>query len=66
MTESVDQIINILVIGNANVGKTNLVHRYISNEFNETLPSTIGLDYQFKVFKWEGININVKFWDTAG
>ena len=43
-----------MVIGNANVGKTNLVHRYINNKFNETYPSTIGLDYQFKVIEIDG------------
>lgn len=54
MSEPVDLIVNIIVIGNANVGKTNLVYRYITDKFNESLPSTIGLDYQYKMFNVEG------------
>ena len=66
MSDPVDLIVNIILIGNANVGKTNLVYRYINNEFNEGLPSTIGLDYLYKLFNQDGQNLNVKFWDTAG
>lgn len=43
--EEFDQIINILVIGNANVGKTNLVQWYTSDRYSESFPSTIGVDY---------------------
>ncbi len=66
MQETCDQIVNLLVIGNANVGKTNFVQRYTHNQFSEGSPSTIGLDYQFKEYHYDGHKINVKFWDTAG
>lgn len=54
MADPVDLIVNIILIGNANVGKTNLVYRYINNEFSEGLPSTIGLDYLYKIFSLDG------------
>ncbi len=45
MSDNVDLIINLIVIGEANVGKTNIVQRYIKNEFIENSLPTIGLDY---------------------
>jgi len=38
--------INIMVIGDANVGKTNLTNRYIDDTFNEDSAPTIGADFK--------------------
>lgn len=51
MVDQVDLIVNIIVIGEANVGKTNLVMKYVKNEFQENTMPTIGLDYQYKICK---------------
>lgn len=44
MTDN-DATINIMVVGDAGVGKTNLTLRYIKNEFNEESLPTIGADF---------------------
>ena len=59
-------IVNIIVIGEANVGKTNLVLKFVKGEFVESSLPTIGLDYQYKVCQVDGAQVTVKFWDTAG
>lgn len=57
----------ILIIGDAGIGKTSLIHRYISNEFEENYESTIGLDFQTKkVHVTPDEKIILKLWDTAG
>ena len=57
----------ILIIGDAGIGKTSLIHRYISNEFEENYESTVGLDFQTKkVHVTPDEKIILKLWDTAG
>ena len=61
-----DMIIKLLLIGNAYVGKTLIVQKFIDNSFSKSTVSTIGVDLQSKI-----IDINVKkvkylIWDTAG
>ena len=35
MNNQIESIVNILVIGNSNVGKSNLAFRFLKNEFCE-------------------------------
>ena len=48
------------------VGKTNIVSRYIKNEFNKDSMSTIGVEFGSKELVIEGHNVKVQIWDTAG
>ena len=64
--EPISLILNIIIIGDASVGKTNLLSQYISNIFNEDTRPTIGADYSIKVHQIQDKKINVRFWDTAG
>lgn len=66
MSEQVDVIVNLIVIGEANVGKTNMINKYVSDKFSDSTMPTIGLDYQTKEIKLEDQVYSVKFWDTAG
>ena len=57
----------ILIIGDPGIGKTSLIHRYITNEFLENTKSTMALDYQTKeVNITPNDKIILKLWDTAG
>ena len=57
----------ILILGDPGIGKTSLIHRYITNEFLENTKSTMGLDYQTKeVNITPNDKIILKLWDTAG
>lgn len=61
-----DCIIEVLIIGDSAVGKTNLLTRYTEDRFDEASRPTIGSDF-FKQLKTVGDNsVLVKFWDTAG
>jgi len=62
----IDHTINIMVVGDTNVGKTNLVTRYTKNIYNEDQPATIGADFISKILNLQNLTINLKFWDTAG
>ena len=57
----------IITIGDANVGKTSIIRRYIYNVFNEINMSTIGQTFGFKeIILKNGEKIKLKLVDTAG
>eukprot|EP00045_Choanoeca_perplexa_P004590 m.39274 g.39274 ORF g.39274 m.39274 type:complete len:206 (-) comp12656_c2_seq1:476-1093(-) len=61
-----DKEFNILIIGDASVGKTSLLCRYVSNEFSDSYQSTLTNDYLTKCIEIDGQRIGVTCWDTAG
>ncbi|XP_076332788.1 ras-related protein Rab-8A-like [Tachypleus tridentatus] len=56
----------ILVLGDSNVGKTCIVHRYCDEMFYDTYISTIGIDFKQKIINLDGTPIKLQIWDTAG
>ena len=59
--------INLIALGDGQVGKTSLIFRYIDNVYSSNYLSTIGIDYKFKNEKLSnGEIVNVKLSDTAG
>ncbi len=64
--DDTEKIFKIVVAGNSGVGKTNLVARYVDNEFDDAYKTTIGLDFKFKETSIIGEVCRVQIWDTAG
>ena len=58
--------VKILMLGEAYVGKTCLIRRYVENEFISNYQSTIGIDFFSKKLKINNKEIKLKIWDTAG
>ncbi|XP_065212362.1 ras-related protein Rab-13 [Planococcus citri] len=56
----------ILVLGDSNVGKTCLVHRYCDDAYYDTYISTVGVDFKQKIIELDGSPIKLQIWDTAG
>ena len=56
----------IVVIGEANVGKTSIVQQFVNNKFEETYEETIGVEFFNKTFKVNDKIIKIEIWDTAG
>ena len=56
----------IIIIGDAAVGKSNILSRYVKNEFSENLKSTVGVELGIKFIKVKGVNTKIQIWDTAG
>ena len=61
-----EMVFKVVLVGDMNVGKTNIVSRYIRNEFHEDSKNTVGVEFLSKQFKIEGHNIKAQIWDTAG
>ncbi len=61
----------IVVIGDTNSGKTNIITRYARNEFDEISRPTIGVEFyqrDLHIPSLQGTTdeVRVKIWDTAG
>ena len=66
MEESSDNEIKMILLGDSGVGKTNIISRYLKNEFKEKEISSSGASYAMKKIKINDINFNLNLWDTAG
>ena len=56
----------IIIIGDAAVGKSNILTRFTRNEFSENTKSTVGVELGVKFIKVKWVNTKIQIWDTAG
>ena len=66
ISDSYDQKIKIMILGETLVGKTAIITRYTKKIFAENYLTTVGIDFQNKQLNINGKKINVEIWDTAG
>ena len=59
-------MLKILVIGNSNAGKTQLINRFVSNKFDEEYRATIACDFAIKILELENTEIRLQMWDLQG
>jgi len=65
--EEFEQLYKIVVTGDSNVGKTNIITRFTSNEFSVESKPTIGVEFGHADVKVvDNTTIKVQIWDTAG
>ena len=64
--EDYDMMAKIILIGDSSVGKTNIMSKYLKNQFQENSKATVGVEFGSKLFSVEGHNIKAQIWDTAG
>ena len=65
-TKNVDYILKYIIIGDAAVGKSNLLLRYVFNTFKPEYQLTIGVEFGEKNIKHNNKNYQLQLWDTAG
>ena len=56
----------VVVVGDSGVGKTNLIKRFVSNEFKSDSKATVGVEFLSKNFIINGEIFKIEIWDTAG
>ena len=67
MTVDPNYIMKICLLGEANVGKTSLVYRYIENKFRGNYKSTLGVNLLKKDMHLEEYgNVSAQIWDLGG
>lgn len=66
MAENYDMIFKIILVGDSYVGKTNIMSKYLKNEFKSDSKATVGVEFGAKKFVIDGKNVKAQIWDTAG
>ena len=59
-------LFKVVFVGDAGVGKTQIINKFVENKFSENCASTIGVDFKVKTVKCENKKIKLQLWDTAG
>ena len=58
--------VKFILLGNSAVGKTSIMLSFTGKPVRVTHISTIGIDMDKRIFEYQGEDIEVKVWDTAG
>eukprot|EP00919_Chromeraceae_sp_WS-2016_P016922 GHVR01040392.1.p1 GENE.GHVR01040392.1~~GHVR01040392.1.p1 ORF type:complete len:113 (+),score=2.51 GHVR01040392.1:29-340(+) len=58
--------IKIVLLGNQSVGKTSVIEKYISGNFDDSSHPTVGIDFLAKNITHHQKNYRLQLWDTAG
>lgn len=56
----------VLIAGDASVGKTTLVHRYVEGVFIDTATMTVGVDFLLTKLEIEDVVCQLQLWDIGG
>ena len=56
----------VVLLGEAGVGKTSIISRYVNNTFSDVLMSTTGASFAIKKLEIDDHKIKFQIWDTAG
>lgn len=65
-SDKYDYLFKMVLIGDSEVGKSNLLSRFTRNEFNMESKTTIGVEFATKSVDVDGKSIKAQIWDTAG
>ncbi|KAI0274371.1 GTPase [Russula aff. rugulosa BPL654] len=60
-----DHLFKVLLAGDSGVGKSNLLSRFVHNEFNAESKSTIGVESATRILTVDDTKIKAQVWDTG-
>lgn len=61
-----DVTLKLLVVGDAGIGKTALVHRYAGGDWDAKYNPTVGIDLKITKVQMDQAQLRVQIWDTSG
>ena len=61
-----DMLLKVVIVGESGVGKTAIMERYVNNEYQDGLRSTIGVDFRINHETIDNKLIKLQIWDTGG
>lgn len=61
-----DYAFKFILIGDTGVGKTSLISRFITGQFNYEHQFTVGVEFGAKTIAVNNRMIKLQIWDTAG
>ena len=64
--DNYELMVKVVIVGDSWVGKTNIMSKYLKNEFHEDSKATVGVEFGSKQFNIQGHQVKAQIWDTAG
>ena len=66
--DNYNHLYKVVLVGDAGVGKTHLLSRYVQGKLPQNKPSTIGVEFATKNIELQngGGIVKAQLWDTAG
>ena len=64
--DNYEVMFKVVLVGDSSVGKTNIMSKYLKNEFHEDSKATVGVEFGSKQFTVIGHQVKAQIWDTAG
>ena len=64
--ENIEIVLKVILLGDCGVGKTNIILRFMKDQFDEDSITTTGSTYTMKVIEKDNIKYRLNIWDTAG
>ena len=61
-----EERINIMTLGNTEVGKTSFILRFTENQYQDSYLATVGVDFKLKSITIKEKQYNLFFYDTTG
>ncbi len=61
-----DHFYKLCILGDARVGKTSLIQRYLIGTFNESTIPTLGVGFYVNSFIVDGERVTLQIWDFGG
>ena len=66
MSNQFDYLLKYIIIGDVEVGKSNLLSHYIDDRFTSEYQSTIGVEFRAKNVVIRNTTYRIQMWDTSG
>lgn len=60
------RLYKVILVGNSNVGKTALLHRFCDGHFHTDTTATVGIDFSVRTLNLGDSHVALQLWDTAG
>ena len=54
-------LIKVIILGDGGVGRSSLINRYVTNNFDIQLFKTIGVEFLNKIWMWINILVPLRF-----
>ena len=64
--DNYDFLFKMILIGDSSVGKSNILLKYLKNEFDQSSKATVGVEFGTKTVEMNDKKIKIQIWDTAG
>ena len=61
-----DYLFKVIIVGDAGVGKSSILTKYVDGEWSNTYVQTVGVDFKIRTIVFEDVTVKLQIWDTTG